>query len=114
MPEIEHNAPRFHYRVFWRRDIPGEQWNSDDILDWRKSDFVIPNQPTFQPYRIKVIAINEKGESNVAPTEVVGYSGEDGEWQFVSEHLTRVVIYGTKRKSTNNTIMFSKLIKAGL
>lgn len=82
MPEIEHNAPRFHYRVFWRRDIPGEQWNSDDILDWRKSDFLIPNQPTFQPYRIKVIAINEKGESNVAPTEVVGYSGEDGEWQF--------------------------------
>jgi neuronal cell adhesion protein len=79
MPEIEHNAPRFHYRVFWRRDIPGEQWTSEDITDWRRSTLVINNQPTFQPYRIKVIAINEKGESNVAATEVVGYSGEDGE-----------------------------------
>ncbi|XP_054278770.1 neuroglian isoform X2 [Macrosteles quadrilineatus] len=77
MPEIEHNAPRFHYRVFWRRDIPGEQWTSEDITDWRKSELVINNQPTFQPYKIKVIAINEKGESNVAATEVLGYSGED-------------------------------------
>lgn len=77
MPEIEHNAPRFHYRVHWKRDIAGEPWNSDDIIDWRKSELIIPNQPTFQPYRIKVIAINEKGEANVAPKEVVGYSGED-------------------------------------
>lgn len=78
MPEIEHNAPRFHYRIYWKRDIAGEPWNSDDIIDWRKSELIIPNQPTFQPYRIKVIAINEKGEANVAPKEVVGYSGEDG------------------------------------
>lgn len=77
MPEIEHNAPKFHYRVYWKRDIAGEPWNSDDIIDWQKSELIIPNQPTFQPYRIKVIAINEKGEANVAPKEVVGYSGED-------------------------------------
>lgn len=79
MPEIEHNAPRFMYRVYWRRDIPGEQWVSNDILNWEDTKLIVPDQPTFQQYRIKVVAINEKGEANVAPKEVIGYSGEDGE-----------------------------------
>nr|CAD7598606.1 unnamed protein product [Timema genevievae] len=77
MPEIEHNAPRFMYRVYWKRDIPGEQWQSNDIMDWKQNKLVIPNQPTFQQYRIKVVAINEKGEANVSPKEEIGYSGED-------------------------------------
>lgn len=77
MPEIEHNAPRFQYRVFWRRDIPGEQDNVVDISDWRISELVIRDQPSFEQYRIKVIAMNENGEANVAPKEVIGYSGED-------------------------------------
>lgn len=77
MPEIEHNAPRFQYRVSWKRDIPGEQWSSEEITDWERSSLVVPNQPTFQKYRIKVVAINERGEANVAPMEVIGYSGED-------------------------------------
>lgn len=79
MPEIEHNAPRFMYRVYWRRDIPGEQWVSNDILNWEENKLIVPDQPTFQQYRIKVVAMNEKGEANVAPKEVTGYSGEDGE-----------------------------------
>jgi len=79
MPEIEHNAPRFMYRVYWRRDIPGEQWVSNDISNWQENKLIVPDQPTFQQYRIKVVAINEKGEANVAPKEVIGYSGEDGE-----------------------------------
>ncbi|XP_063242824.1 neuroglian isoform X3 [Bacillus rossius redtenbacheri] len=77
MPEIEHNAPRFMYRVYWKRDIAGEPWQSEDILDWQQNSLVIQNQPTFQRYRIKVVAINEMGESNVSPKEVIGYSGED-------------------------------------
>ncbi|KAI5710224.1 hypothetical protein M8J75_006855 [Diaphorina citri] len=77
MPEIEHNAPHFKYRIFWRRHNTGEAWNQDDVLDWRQSELVLANQPTFQPYEIKVVAINEKGEANVAPKEVIGYSGED-------------------------------------
>lgn len=77
MPEIEHNAPRFMYHVYWRRDIPGEQWVSNDILNWEETKLIVPDQPTFQQYRIKVVAINEKGEANVAPKEVIGYSGED-------------------------------------
>lgn len=77
MPEIEHNAPRFMYRVYWKRNIPGETWNSDDINDWHRNYLAIRNQPTFQEYLIKVVAINQKGEANVAPKEIVGYSGED-------------------------------------
>ncbi|XP_034235912.1 neuroglian isoform X2 [Thrips palmi] len=77
MPEIEHNAPRFMYRVYWKRNIPGETWNSDDINDWHRNHLIIRNQPTFQEYLIKVVAINGKGEANVAPKEVIGYSGED-------------------------------------
>ncbi|KAK7793446.1 hypothetical protein R5R35_010061 [Gryllus longicercus] len=77
MPEIEHNAPRFMYRVSWKRDISGAQWESQDIADWQKSELVINNQPTFIRYRIKVVAFNEMGEANVAPQEVIGYSGED-------------------------------------
>lgn len=77
MPEIEHNAPRFQYRVSWKRDIPGEGWSSDDIVDWRRSEHLVSNLPTFQRYQIKVVAMNEKGQANVAAKEVIGYSGED-------------------------------------
>ncbi|XP_012258678.2 neuroglian isoform X2 [Athalia rosae] len=77
MPQIEHNAPRFMYRVFYRRDIPGEEWTIEDINDWKRHKLIIDNQPTFQKYKIKVVAINEKGESRVSPHEVDGWSGED-------------------------------------
>ncbi|XP_046388931.1 neuroglian isoform X2 [Ischnura elegans] len=77
MPEIEHNAPNFMYRVYWKKDIPGEEWNSRDINKWENSSLLISNQPTYQRYRIKVVAINERGEANVSPKEAIGYSGED-------------------------------------
>lgn len=77
MPEIEHNAPHFQYRVSWKRDIPAEKWNIEDIYDWEQSSILIRDQPTFQKYRIKVVAINEQGESSQAVKEVIGYSGED-------------------------------------
>lgn len=78
MPQIEHNAPKFMYRVYYKRDIPGEKWTIEDIHDWKKNSLVVDNQPTYQKYKIKVVAINAKGECRVAPTEVTGYSGEDG------------------------------------
>ena len=77
MPEIEHNAPRFQYRVFWKRDIPADKWNNEDIFNWQQTELLIRDQPTFQRYRIKVVAINENGISNIAANEVIGYSGED-------------------------------------
>lgn len=78
MPQIEHNAPRFQYRVYYRRDIPGVDWNIQEIHDWRQNNLLVENQPTYQRYKIKVVAINEKGESNATADEVIGYSGEDG------------------------------------
>ncbi|EDW51334.1 GM21680 [Drosophila sechellia] len=77
MPEIEHNAPNFHYYVSWKRDIPAAAWENNNIFDWRQNNIVIADQPTFVKYLIKVVAINDRGESNVAAEEVVGYSGED-------------------------------------
>ncbi|XP_065166394.1 neuroglian isoform X2 [Atheta coriaria] len=77
MPEIEHNAPKFQYKIFWKRDIPGAEYNVHDILNWRQDNLVIYDQPSFQQYRIKVVAMNELGEADVAPQEVIGYSGEN-------------------------------------
>lgn len=77
MPEIEHNAPHFKYSVSWKRDIPAEKWETQEIYDWTQYNILIDNQPVFQRYRIKVVAINEMGESNTAAREVIGYSGED-------------------------------------
>jgi hypothetical protein len=70
MPQIEHNAPKFKYRIYWKLDKPGERWKIEDIADWRLKELVIPNQPTYQRYKIKVVAHNEKGEANVAAEEV--------------------------------------------
>ncbi|XP_039276536.1 neuroglian isoform X2 [Nilaparvata lugens] len=77
MPMIEHNAPKFMYRVYWKKDIPGQAWQTDDIINWKQAQYAINNQETFQQYKIKVVALNAKGESNVTPKEVVGWSGED-------------------------------------
>lgn len=76
MPEIEHNAPRFQYKVFWKRDIPGHNYTVLDIMDWRQDKYVVENQPSYKPYKIKVIAMNELGEANVSPREYTGWSGE--------------------------------------
>lgn len=78
LPQIEHNAPRFMYRVYYKRDRPEEQWTIEDINNWKQHTLTIDNQPTYQRYKIKVIAINEKGESKAEVKEVYGYSGEDG------------------------------------
>lgn len=78
MPQIEHNAPRFMYRVYYKRDIPGENWKIEDINDWRINRLQVDHQQTYQRYRIKISAINEKGECRTQPSEVIGYSGEDG------------------------------------
>ena len=53
MPEIEHNAPKFKYRIFWKRaDVPGAQWQDDSIADWRIREYRIDNQETYKPYKI--------------------------------------------------------------
>ena len=65
MPEIEHNAPKFQYRVYWKLDKEGERWKIEDIADWRIKEIQIKNQPTYQPYKIKVVAHNAKGKKTL-------------------------------------------------
>ncbi|KAK4296763.1 hypothetical protein Pmani_030767 [Petrolisthes manimaculis] len=78
MPEIEHNGPGFKYRVYWKRDnVSGATWESQDVVDWIQDHYVVANQPTFKPYRIKVEAHNDRGEAHVSAAEVLGWSGED-------------------------------------
>ncbi|XP_011307618.1 neuroglian isoform X2 [Fopius arisanus] len=77
MPQVEHHAPGFMYKVFYRRDIPGEEWQRVDVWNWKVNRFEVDNQPTYQRYQIKVVAQNEMGESRVVPEIVIGYSGED-------------------------------------
>lgn len=94
MPEIEHHGPGFQYRVHYKRDIPAEKWNIEDIFDWKQNNIVVENQPTFARYRIKVIAINQLGESNTAANEVIGYSGEDYPTQAPA-NLTMIQVTGS-------------------
>lgn len=78
MPMIEHNAPNFFYKVYWKRnDEPGSRWESKVIDDWQRNRLVIEGQLTFKPYRIKVEAHNRRGQAHMVATEVIGYSGED-------------------------------------
>uniref|UniRef100_T1JDB9 Neuronal cell adhesion molecule n=1 Tax=Strigamia maritima TaxID=126957 RepID=T1JDB9_STRMM len=78
MQPIEHNAPEFIYRVYYRLDKPGLSWNKPiDISNWEQASYEVINQETFQPYKIKVEALNKMGQANMAAVEVIGWSGED-------------------------------------
>lgn len=54
MPQIEHNGPGFYYSVSWRRNISGAAWSDAQVADWRTDEYLVPDTPTFQPYKIKV------------------------------------------------------------
>ncbi len=44
MPQIEHNAPKFQYRIYWKRERPGERWTIQDVADWRIKELAISQQ----------------------------------------------------------------------
>lgn len=89
MPPLEHNAPGFFYRVYYKRrdleDTASETgWLSEDIPDWKQGSLAKYGMPVFKPFRIKVEAHNRKGSAHTSPVEVIGYSGEDSEFIRVS------------------------------
>ncbi|XP_046622366.1 neuroglian isoform X1 [Neodiprion virginianus] len=104
MAQIEHNAPKFMYRVFYKRDITGEEWTTEDVLDWKVHRLQVDNQPTYQRYKIKVVAINEKGECRQQPTEVIGYSGEDVPQQAPGNFTLLEVIGSTSASLSWNPV----------
>jgi len=77
MPQIEHNAEKFSYRVYFKKeDDPNEKWIIEEVSNWYQKELLVKNTPKFTKYRIKVVAHNRKGQANVAAQEVIGYSGE--------------------------------------
>ncbi|XP_067206790.1 neuroglian isoform X2 [Linepithema humile] len=96
MPQIEHNGPGFRYEIEYKRDIPGQDYTDKfTIIDWRKNSLQVDNLPTYQKYKIKVTAINDKGQSRVPVKEVLGYSGEDVPLQAPGNFTLNHIISGT-------------------
>jgi neuronal cell adhesion molecule len=83
MPKIAHNAPDLRYKVYWKQDIPGKVWNINETSNYTINELVIPNQPTYRRYKVKIVAFNKKGESNGFQKEVIGYSGEDSKLTYI-------------------------------
>ena len=47
MPQIEHNAPKFKYRIYYKLDNPNSTWNIENIADWKQKELLIPNTDTY-------------------------------------------------------------------
>lgn len=75
MPQVEHNAPQFHYRVYWKIDEDRADWNVQEIYDWEKYELTIHDQPPNKPFLFKVQAANIRGWSNVLARTFKGFSG---------------------------------------
>ena len=84
MPRIEHNGQGFKYVVTYEEDIDGAKSFSMDVTDWQKGELIIPNQKTFNRYKISVEAKNNKGSAPARSTEQhYGFSGEDGKLLYI-------------------------------
>lgn len=82
MPRTEYNAPGFRYRVYWKLDATDQNWSSEEITDPTKNEFVVCNRSTYQRHRVKVIASNDLGDCRAPQKEIIGYSGEDGNFEI--------------------------------
>lgn len=71
-----------------------EKNNWPDVFDCRQDRIAIPDQQTFARYRIKIVAINQFGQTKTASEEVIGYSGEDRPSQAPS-NLTVLQVTGS-------------------
>lgn len=85
MEPFEHNGPDFYYRIYWKFDVKGADWNVANVSDWTIAEYVIEDQPTYVQYRVKVKAANYVGVSRVKETEFYGFSGEGEPSEFPSD-----------------------------
>ncbi|XP_072402219.1 neuroglian-like isoform X2 [Diabrotica undecimpunctata] len=76
LPKTEHAGPGFKYRVCFKQNIDGATYECTDIHNYSQNTYTVSNQPSFQQYKIKVIASNDIGDAEAEPIEVIGYSGE--------------------------------------
>ncbi|NXS12380.1 NGCA protein, partial [Neodrepanis coruscans] len=74
LPPGDWNAPEVRYRVQWRPLEPAlGRWREDTV---GAPPVVVGDTPTFNPYEIRVQAVNEAGKGP-EPSVIIGYSGED-------------------------------------
>lgn len=82
MPQIDHNGPGFHYEVKFMDTSPDPTAQKVEhmipVTNWRQGSVTIANQPTYVPFDVRVIAVNDEGRSKDGdPKPVAGFSGED-------------------------------------
>ncbi|MCI4375169.1 hypothetical protein PGIGA_G00106150 [Pangasianodon gigas] len=70
---MEHNGPGLEYKVSYRQQDVGEEWQEHMV---KRHSFVVKNTPTFVPYEVKIQAKNHAGWAP-EPETIVAYSGED-------------------------------------
>ncbi|KAJ8259745.1 hypothetical protein GJAV_G00172930 [Gymnothorax javanicus] len=70
---IEHNGPGLEYKVSYRLQGSGEDWEEHTVT---RHSYVVKNTPTFVPYEVKIQSRNTVGWGP-EPAVVTGYSGED-------------------------------------
>ncbi|KAE8615817.1 hypothetical protein XENTR_v10008628 [Xenopus tropicalis] len=71
---FDSNGPGLQYKVSWRQKDFDDEWTS--IIVANVSKYIVSGTPTFEPYEIKVQALNDIGYAP-DPSVVIGYSGED-------------------------------------
>ncbi|XP_012924797.1 neural cell adhesion molecule L1 isoform X1 [Heterocephalus glaber] len=81
---MDWNAPQVQYRVQWRPQGTRGPWQEQTVSD---SFLVVTNTSTFEPYEIRVQAVNSQGKGP-EPQVTIGYSGED--YPQVSPELEKV------------------------
>ena len=87
MPRIDHNGANFRYAIEYQRLNNANTFDTvtETVEDFHQERLVVSGQATYQPYRIRVRSVNDEGEASDDVTqEIVGFSGEDGEfgWQY--------------------------------
>ncbi|KAM5220960.1 neural cell adhesion molecule L1 isoform 2-T2 [Ctenodactylus gundi] len=70
---MDWNAPQLQYRVQWRPQGTQGPWQEQTVSE---PFLVVTNTSTFEPYEIKVQAVNSQGKGP-EPLVTIGYSGED-------------------------------------
>ncbi|XP_041444505.1 neuronal cell adhesion molecule isoform X13 [Xenopus laevis] len=71
---FDSNGPGLQYKVSWRQKHFDDEWTS--IIVANVSKYIVSGTPTFEPYEIKVQALNDIGYAP-DPSVIIGYSGED-------------------------------------
>uniref|UniRef100_A0A915AY17 Neuroglian n=1 Tax=Parascaris univalens TaxID=6257 RepID=A0A915AY17_PARUN len=78
MPREDWNGRDFHYLIRYRPSGSNGEWKEEKVDDPYSDRHTIElsAEEPFRPYEVQVQAVNEEGQSNVAPQSVEGHTGE--------------------------------------